>query len=149
MLIQHYRDILAELAVANAEYLLVGAFAMAAYVEPRATGDIDLWIRPEIDNARRVWGALARFGAPVEKLTAEDLTHPEFFFQIGIAPVRIDILTWIDGVTFEEAWAEREHLDFEGLRVPVLSRRHLVVNKKTTGRLKDLADVEALERGDT
>lgn len=149
MLIDDYRDMLSALADANAEYLLIGAFAMAAYVEPRTTGDIDLWIRPAPENARRVWRALARFGAPLEKLRVEELTESDLFFQIGVAPKRIDILTSIDGVTFDEAWAEREHLDFEGLRVPVLSRRHLVMNKKTTGRLKDLADVEALERENT
>lgn len=146
MLIDDYRDMLSELADANAEYLLVGAFAMAAHLEPRATGDIDLWIRPESENARRVRSALARFGAPVEELTVEELTQTDFFFQIGVAPRRIDILTSVDGLTFEEAWAEREHLDLDGIPVPVLSRRHLIVNKKATGRLKDLADVEALER---
>jgi hypothetical protein len=149
MLIDDYRDMLSALADAKAEYLLIGAFAMAAYVEPRTTGDIDLWVRPELENARRVWAALARFGAPLEKLRVEELTQSGLFFQIGVAPKRIDILTSIDGVTFEEAWAEREYLHFEGVRVPVLSRRHLVINKKSTGRLKDLADVEALEQGET
>ncbi len=146
MLIQDYRDMLAELAAAEADYLLVGAFAMAAHVEPRATGDIDLWIGPGVENARRVRTALASFGAPVENLTAEELAEPGFFFQIGVAPVRIDILTSIDGVQFAEAWAERDHLTFEGLRVPFLSRKHLLMNKKAAGRPKDLADVAALEQ---
>jgi hypothetical protein len=145
MLIQHYRDILAELSAAGADYLLIGAFALASYVEPRATGDIDLWVRPDSENARRVWAALAAFGAPIGNLTAEDFSRPGLVFQIGVAPVRIDILTQIDGVDFDEAWPEREHLDFEGVVVPVISRRHLVINKQTTGRPKDLADVAMLE----
>ncbi|HEX5725921.1 MAG TPA: hypothetical protein VFX98_10685 [Longimicrobiaceae bacterium] len=147
MLIPHYRDILAELSAAGADYLLVGAFAMAVYEIPRATGDIDLWIRPDPANARRVWTALARFGAPVETLTEEELAQPGFFYQIGVAPVRIDLLTQIDGVEFEEAWREREHREFYGVVVPVISRRHLLINKKATGRAKDLADAAWLEHG--
>jgi hypothetical protein len=147
MLLPHYRDILDELSAAGADYLLVGSFAMAAHEMPRATGDIDLWIRPDPANARRVWTALASFGAPIGDLTEEELTRPGFFFQIGIAPVRIDVLTEIDGVSFEEAWNEREYHVFEGVRVPVISRRHLLINKKATGRPKDLADVAWLEEG--
>jgi hypothetical protein len=145
MLIQHYRDILAELSAAGADYLLIGAFALASYIEPRATGDIDLWVRPDPENARRVWNALAAFGAPIGNLTAEDFAKPGLVFQIGVAPVRIDILTKIDGVDFDEAWPERERLNFEGVVVPVISRRHLVINKQATGRPKDLADVAMLQ----
>jgi hypothetical protein len=100
MLIPHYRDVLSELSAAGAEYLLVGAFAMAAHELPRATSGIDLGIRPSPENAGRVWNALARFGAPMEKLSVEELADPDLFFQIGVAPVRIDILTRIDGVEF-------------------------------------------------
>lgn len=136
---------MAELSAAGAEYLLVGAFAVAKYIEPRSTGDIDLWVRPGLENARRVWNALAEFGAPIKDLTPEDLAKPGLVYQIGVAPVRIDILTAIDGITFEEAWDEREFLNFEGVRVPVISRRHLVANKRAAGRPKDLADVALLE----
>lgn len=147
MLLPHYRDILSELSAEGAEYLLVGAFAMAVYKIPRATGDIDLWVRPDLANARRVWTALARFGAPLGDLTVEELSKPGFFFQIGVAPIRIDILTEIDGVTFEEAWEEREFHDLEGVKVPVISRMHLLINKKAAGRPKDLADIALLEEG--
>jgi hypothetical protein len=145
MLIPHYRDILAELLAGQAEFLLVGAYAIAVHEYPRATGDIDLWIRPEPANARRVWDALARFGAPVDRLSAEELSLPGFFYQIGVAPVRIDILTAIDGVTFDVAWGEREYHELFGLMVPVISRRQLLINKKAAGRPKDLADVAWLE----
>jgi hypothetical protein len=147
MLIPDYRDILAELSAAEADYLLVGAFALAVHEMPRATGDIDLWVRPDPSNAPRVWAALARFGAPIHHLSEEELAKPGFFYQIGVAPKRIDLLTSIDGVTFEEAWQERVYHDFEGITVPVISRRHLLINKKATGRPKDLADVAWLEEG--
>jgi hypothetical protein len=133
MLIPHYRDILSELSAAGAEYLLVGAFAMAAHELPRATGDIDLWIRPTPENARKVWNALARFGAPMEKLTVEELADPDIFFQIGVAPVRVVILTGIDGVDFDDAWAERVVSEFDGVAVPVLSRRHLLIKQARIG----------------
>lgn len=145
MLIQHYRDILAELSAAGAEYLVVGGFAIAAHVIPRSTGDIDLWVRPQPENAQRVWNGLASFGAPIGNLTPADFARPGFFFQIGVVPVRIDILTEVDGLTFEEAWSEREYLNFEGVVVPFISRKHLLVNKKASGRPKDLADVVLLE----
>jgi hypothetical protein len=145
MLNPDYRDILSELSGAGADFLVVGAFAMAAHQMPRATGDLDIWIRPDPANARRVWTGLARFGAPVAEITYEELAEPGLFLQIGVAPVRIDILTEIDGVGFDEAWADRIELDFEGVGVPVISRRHLLVNKKAAGRPKDLADAAWIE----
>jgi hypothetical protein len=145
MLIQHYRDILAELSAAGAEYLVVGGFAIAAHVLPRSTGDIDVWVRADPANAERVWSALAAFGAPIAGLSAADFATPGFGFQIGVVPVRIDILTEIDGVSFDEAWAEREHLVFEGVTVPFISFDHLLRNKRATDRPKDRADVVLLE----
>lgn len=125
--------------------MVVGAYALASYVEPRSTGDIDIWIRPDPSNAVRVWNALASFGAPISNISVDQIAKPGFGYQIGVAPVRIDILTEIDGVTFEEAWNERKLLNFEGVTVPVISRRHLLLNKKAAGRPKDLADVASLE----
>lgn len=145
MLIPHYKDILRELSAAEADFLLVGAFAIAVHQYPRATGDIDLWVRPDPANAARVWKALARFGAPVDNVSVEELSRPGFFYQVGVAPVRIDILTAIDGVSFEEAWNEREYHELDGVTVPVISRRHLLINKKATGRPKDLADAAMME----
>ena len=92
-----FRDMLSALCDEGAEFLLVGAYAMAAHGCPRATGDIDIWIRPSDDNAQRVWRALKRFKAPVRNLTIDDLKTPEIVFQIGVAPRRIDLLTSIDG----------------------------------------------------
>ncbi|MGE5093950.1 MAG: hypothetical protein ACM3SO_02345 [Betaproteobacteria bacterium] len=128
------------------EYLVVGAHALAAHGHVRATGDLDVWIRPETANAKRVIDALREFGAPLQDLTEADLTRAGTVFQIGVAPIRIDVLTHIDGVAFGEAWADRVTVRFVDLPVPVLSARHLVKNKRTVGRAQDLADVEWLEK---
>lgn len=130
------------------EYLLVGAYAMAAHGVPRATGDIDLWIRPTPENASKVLSALKVFGAPLSDVTANDFSSPGITYQIGIAPSRIDVLTAIDGVTFDEAWAERIDTQIAGLSVPVIGRNSLIKNKRASGRPKDLADVAWLEGND-
>jgi hypothetical protein len=140
-----YRDMLSALSGEVAEYLLVGAYALAVHGVPRATGDIDLWVRPDPDNARRVLAALRRFGAPHAELTERELVTPGTVFQIGVAPRRIDILTSIDGVDFDEAWTMRRVVEIEGLPVPVISRTHLIRNKKATGRPQDAADAARLE----
>ena len=145
MLNPDYRDILSVFFEENIEYLLVGAYALAAHGYPRATGDIDLWIRPERENAERVMRALARFGAPLTGVKISDFAEPGIVFQMGIAPRRIDVLTVIDGVTFEPAWQAREEIEIEGITVPVISRFHLTQNKRAAGRPKDRADLTWLE----
>ena len=144
-----FRDLFAELNAVEAEYLVVGALALAAHGHVRATKDLDIWVRPPAGNAQRVYRALAAFGAPLDDLTADDLASPDLIFQIGVAPVRIDIITSIDGVEFEEAWPDRFASAYGDQTVQVLSRRHLVQNKRASGRLQDLADIEALEEGGT
>lgn len=140
-----FRDMLSALSEEGAEYLLVGAYALAVHGLPRATGDMDLWVRATEENARRVLGALSRFGAPLAGVTAHDLVTPGTVFQIGVAPRRIDILTSIDGVQFDEAWGVRHVARVESLDVPVIARQHLIRNKKATGRPQDLADAARLE----
>src|SRR4249920_1497950 len=103
-----FRDLLSALSAEKAEFLVVGAYALALHGVPRATGDLDVWIRASSENARRVHRALAAFGAPLEEVTPEDFTTPGRVFQIGVAPQRVDILTSIDGLTFDEAWKARE-----------------------------------------
>ncbi len=130
------------------EHLVVGAHALAVHGAIRATKDLDIWIRPTLENAARAYRALAGFGAPLTELRPDDLASPGTVFQIGVAPVRIDILTKIDGVEFEEAWPSRLPASFGGVATSVLSREHLIKNKRASGRLQDLADVERLERGE-
>lgn len=135
---------LAALSAAGAEYLVVGAHALAAHGVPRATGDLDIWVRPTADNAERVWRALERFGAPLHDLTVDDLARPGIVFQIGVVPQRIDLLTSITGVSFEDAWTNRIFVEIEELDVPVLGLPELVRNKRAVGRTRDLADLEEL-----
>lgn len=107
-----------------------------------------MWIRPTPLNAARAYRALAVFGTPLSDLQEDDLATPGTVFQIGVAPVRIDIVTRIDGVEFDEAWQARIPVSMGGTRTFVLSREHLLRNKKASGRLQDLADVEWLEHND-
>ncbi len=149
MLNPDFRDMLSAFCDQQVEFMVVGAYALAAHGLPRATGDIDLWIRCSEDNAPRVWRAIADFGAPLSGLTLDDLKTPGTVFQIGLPPRRIDILTAIDGVGFEDAWPERFEVELEGLKIPIIGRDHLLQNKKAAGRPKDKADVAWLESGES
>lgn len=140
-----FDEMLAALSAAGADFLVVGAYAVAVHGRPRATGDLDLWVRPTVDNASRVWQALATFGAPLSQLTEADLARPDLIFQIGVPPARIDVLTGVSGVTFDEAWPRRAMVMVSGRSVPVIGREDLIRNKKASGRPRDLADVAELE----
>jgi hypothetical protein len=133
------------LAAEGAKYLLVGAYALAAHGYPRATMDIDLWVMPSPENSEAVLRALRRFGAPLRDLTAADLQHDDTIFQIGVAPRRIDLITGVSGLRFEEAFANAIDVEVEGVILRIPSIPDLIRNKKASGRTKDLADVEALE----
>lgn len=146
MLNPDFSEMLSALSAENAEFLVVGGYALSAHGYPRATGDIDIWIRTTEENAARVYAALKRFKAPLSRLTAADLTEPDVVFQIGVAPNRIDILTSVDGVDFDEAWADRKTVELGDQTVAVMGREHLIKNKKAIGRPRDLADVAELER---
>ena len=143
---QDFRDLLAALLGAEARFLVVGAHAMAVHGVPRATGDLDVWIASDPANAERVWSALLQFGAPVAAMgvSRDDLTQPDQVVQIGLPPRRIDVLTSISGVAFDEAWRDRVTHEVDGLPVPFLGRAALVRNKRASGRTKDKADLEAL-----
>ena len=144
---EDFRDVLAEFLSAQARFLVVGAHAVAVHGIPRATGDLDLWIDPDEENAARVWTALVRFGAPVEDLgiTMRDLAAPGTIIQIGLPPRRIDVMTSATGLVFGDAWAGRVAHEADHLPIPFLGRAELLRNKRVTGRPKDLADVHALE----
>jgi hypothetical protein len=141
-----FRDLLSAFNDQGVEYLVVGAHALAVHGHVRATKDLDLWVRPDPANARRVLAALRTFGAPLQGLTEADLSSPGPIFQIGVPPLRIDVLTTIDGVAFGEAWSTRVRSPFADLEVTVLSKELLIRNKRAAGRLQDLADVERLEQ---
>jgi hypothetical protein len=140
-----FRDILSAFIEAKVEFLVVGGYAMAAHQLPRATKDLDLWVRPDRDNAGRVLAALERFGAPRHGLTSADLEREGTIYQVGVPPNRVDIITIVEGVQFESAWQSRSNVEIDGLRIPVISRFHLIVNKRTVARPQDLLDADLLE----
>jgi hypothetical protein len=142
---EDFTDLLAALLASGAEFLVVGAHAMAVHGVPRATGDLDVWVNPTRPNAARVLDALHRFGAPLgdHGVTAGDLETPGTVYQIGLPPRRVDVLTSVTGVSFEQAWEGRTVVRADGLPIPFLGRAELSLNKRATGRAKDLVDPAA------
>ena len=145
MLNEDYKDMLLSLSDENVKYLLVGAYALAVHGYPCATMDIDIWVMPSPQNADAVMRALRRFGAPLHNLTKEDLQKDGTVFQIGIAPRRIDIITEASGLRFDETFARSLSVNIDGIKVHIPSIDDLILNKRASGRTKDLADAEALE----
>ena len=145
MLNEDYRDILHALSDENVRFILVGAYALAAHGYPRATMDIHIWVMPTPGNAEAVLRALRTFGAPLHNLKKEDLEKDGTVFQIGVAPRRIDIITAATGLTFENTYQNSVLTTIDGIEVHIPSIDDLIINKKATGRTKDLADAEALE----
>ena len=145
MLNEDYRDILHALSDENVRFILVGSYALAAHGYPRATMGIDIWVMPSPDNAEAVLCALRSFGSPLHNLTQKDLEVDGTIFQIGIAPRRIDIITEATGLKFEQAYQNSVLVNIDGIDVHIPSIVDLIINKKATGRTKDLADAEALE----
>jgi hypothetical protein len=142
-------DLLRAFADAGVDYLVIGAHALAAHGIPRATVDFDVLVRPTPENAERVVRALTAFGAPLHAhgVGVDDFERRGTVYQLGLPPLRIDVLTSISGLDFDEAWASRMHVVLEGQPVLVLGKDALVKNKRASGREKDLLDVKALERG--
>lgn len=145
MLNEDYKDMLRALSDEKVRFILVGAYALAAHGYPRATMDIDIWVMPSPENADAILRALSRFGAPLHNLTKEDLLKDGTIFQIGIAPRRIDIVTAASGLRFEPTYRNSISVNIEGIEVRIPSIDDLILNKRTIGRTKDLADAEALE----
>lgn len=143
-----FEEMLRALSDAEADFMVIGAHAVAVYARPRATGDLDIWVRATPENAERVWRALAMFGASLDRLSVEDLSADDVVFQIGVAPSRIDILTTIRGVEFAEAWDRRTEVELAGMSVPVIGREDLIRSKRAVGRERDLADIAELERSE-
>jgi hypothetical protein len=129
-------------------FLIVGGYALAAHGHPRFTKDLDVWVWLDRGNAARLIAALDDFGFGSLGLTPADFDEPGVVVQLGHAPKRIDLLTSIDGVGFDECWADHIVLDIGGLAVPFIDVDHLIVNKRASGRLQDLADAEALTSDD-
>jgi hypothetical protein len=133
----------------NAEYLIVGGYAVMLYSEPRHTKDLDIWVNANPENAQRVFHALAEFGAPLAGVKAGDFEKPDLIYQLGMPPSRIDVLTSIMGVQFADAWARRKEALFGGVRAPFIGLEDLLRNKRSVGRKTDLADIERLEEANS
>jgi len=127
------------------KFLVVGAYALGVHGYPRATGDIDIWVEPNQENAKKIFEVLGKFGSPVKEISEETFSTKGIIFQIGVPPRRIDLITEIDGVKFTNAYKNKKIVALQNLRVPFLSLKDLIRNKQSTGRAKDLLDVKYLK----
>ncbi len=141
-------ELLDALNAQGAEYIIIGAYALAFHARPRATGDVDIFVGFDPQNAKRVWNALVAFGAALDDLRPTDLASPGTFYVMGRPPNQIDIITSIDGLTFEQGWKTRVVSAYGGVPVSYIGKQELILNKKASGRPQDLADVASLESTD-
>ncbi len=141
-----FKDLLSSFTGADVRFMVVGAYALAYHGHVRATKDLDVWVECSPANAARVYAALADFGAALDAVRPQDFEDPRTVFQIGVTARRIDVVCSVTGVEFGPAWKRRETLQIEELSVPVIGLEDIIQNKRSTGRLQDAADVEALER---
>jgi len=141
-----FSDLLRLFNTNNVEYLVIGGYALIQYAEPRYTKDLDLWISTGPENATAVYRSLKEFGAPLEGLTQHDFAEDGFFYQMGVPPVRVDILMGIPGLQFQKAWGRRETVWFDDLPVFFISRQDLIMAKRASGRPQDLLDADLLSQ---
>lgn len=141
-----FSDLLNLFKANNVKYLVIGGYAVIQYTEPRFTKDLDLWISTHPDNAEAVFNALKEFGAPLEGLSPKDFSEEGYFYQMGVPPVRVDILMGIPGVQFDDAWERRVEVQFDDVSVTMISREDLILAKRAAGRPQDLLDADSLEQ---
>ena len=141
---QDFKEFIQLLNKHNVHYLVVGGYAVAAYGYPRYTGDIDFWIRIKPENAKNIINALIEFGFGSLDIDEEDFLKPDFVVQLGFPPNRIDILTGISGLNFDECWNEKKIIEVHGEAINFIGLSHLKINKKSSGRDKDLLDLRNL-----
>ncbi len=139
-----FKEFLALLNENEVEFIIVGGYALAFHGAPRFTGDIDLFVKPDKANSERIFRALIAFGFGSLDIAIEDFLHPDNIIQLGVPPVRIDLITSISGVTWKEAFTSKETGLFGNVTVSFIGRKQFIINKRTTGRKKDLADLESL-----
>ncbi len=145
MLNEDFKEFVALLTSNRVDYLIVGAYALAAYGHPRYTGDLDFWIGTDPANARRLLAALDQFGFGALGIGLEDLTTPNRVIQLGYPPRRIDLLTSIDGVAFAPSFERRFVVALDGQSLNFIALEDFKTNKRASGRHKDLADLDALD----
>jgi hypothetical protein len=141
-----FSDLLKIFNANNVKYLVIGGYAVIQYAEPRFTKDLDLWISTDTSNAAAVYQSLLAFGAPLADLTEADFAEEGYFYQMGVPPVRVDILMGIPGLNFADAWQRRNIVEFDGLPVSFIAKTDLIANKRASGRPQDLIDADLLEK---
>lgn len=141
---KNFKTIIKFLNQEGVEFLLVGAYAVIYYTEPRYTKDLDLWIKPDPENAKRVLGALKKFGVKVKDLSVDELSNPKFILHIGKEPDQIDFLMDIEGLTFDRAWKNKVQSHYQAETIHLLNLKDLIKAKKASGRLQDLIDLKKL-----
>jgi hypothetical protein len=144
MFSQDFKEFVALLIKNKAEYLIVGGYAVGIHGHPRYTGDLDIWLNPKPENAVRILNAINEFGFSSYKLNVEDFTKPGNVIQLGYPPLRIDLLTEIDGVSFDDCFVNKLTVEMEGMNVNFIGYQDLLKNKKSSGRLRDMDDIENL-----
>ncbi len=130
----------------NVRYMVIGGYAVVQYAEPRFTKDLDILISTDTKNADAVYNSLKEFGAPLAGLTPKDFAEEGFFFQMGVPPIRVDVLMGIPGIKFDECWDRRIEVDFDGLNVIFISKKDLILSKRAAGRPQDLIDADLLSQ---
>ena len=141
---EDFKELLELLNAHKVEYLIVGAYALAFHGVPRATGDLDVWVHPTSTNAKHLMEVLTELGFGDVGLQQNDFERPEQVIQLGVPPVRIDLVTSLSGIRWQDAWPHRAADDYGGVPVGIIGRSEFIANKRATGRQKDLADIEAL-----
>jgi hypothetical protein len=141
-----YKELFKILNKHKVKYLVVGAYAVIFYTEPRYTKDINIWVEPTLKNAENLYKALGEFGAPLKNIAIKDFTNKKIIYQIGVAPVRVDITTSVTGSIFKKAWGNRKKTKYAGVSIGIIGIKELIRAKKKTGRPLDLNDVAQLQR---
>lgn len=141
-----FSDLLKTFNANQVKYLVIGGYAFIHYAEPRFTKDLDLWVETSPENAAAIYRSLKAFGAPLKNLSERDFEEAGYYYQMGVPPIRIDIMMGIPGLTFETAWSRKNEINFDGLLVPFISKKDLIQVKKASGRPEDLNDIDLLSR---
>ena len=145
----NFKDLLRHLNDGGVRYLIVGGYAVMKYTEPYSTKDLDIWIEPTEENAARALAALRLFGSPATAVTVADIVNPDLIYQIGVEPVRVDVMNAVSGLSFREAWEHRSEAHFEDVTAPVLSIDDLIRSKQAAGRAKDRLQARQLQKAKT
>ena len=141
-----YEDLFKILNKYRVKYLVAGAYAVSYYAEPRFTKDIDIWVDPKPSNAQRVYNALKAFGAPLRGITPKDFTNKKIIYQIGVPPLRVDIMMGLPGLTFAKAWEKRKKTKYNKTSIYILSKQDLIVSKEQIKRDQDILDIKNLKK---